>query len=115
MTTSFDKTLKLAAKSIHFLPGCDRVTYMPRSGTNRQILAVVTRNQAEQMPGVDGGNLPAFEILVENDSTNGIASDELDTGGDKIELGKRVFNRPVIIRLTELLNHDAGMCLIAAS
>ena len=115
MTTSFDKTLKLAAKSIHFLPGCDRVTYIPRSGSSRQIYAVITRNQAKQPPGIDGGNLPAFEVLVENDSVRGIASDSIDTGGDKIELGKRVFNKPVIIRLTELLNHDAGMCLIAAS
>ena len=115
MTTSFDKTLKLAAKSIHLLPGCEYVTYIPSSGSRRRIQVVVTRTEPEPLPGVAGGALPLIDVLVENDSTTGIASDEIDTGGDKIEMSKRINNIPKILRLTEIINHDAGCMLISAS
>jgi hypothetical protein len=96
------------------LPGAETVTYFPRSGSSRQIRAVITRPGAEQMAGVAGGSAPQFEVLVKNDSASGIASDELDTGGDKVELAGRDGKKPEQVRLIELLNHDAGHCEILA-
>jgi len=90
------------------------VTYLPDGGGGRRIKAVVTRSQAEAMGDLSGGSRPVFEVLVENNSTSGIASSEINTGGDKIELGLRVENRPKKLRLCEVLNHDAGMMLLAA-
>jgi hypothetical protein len=115
MTTSFDNTLKLAAKSIKLLPGAEYVTYIPLSGSRRKIQAVVTRNEADQIAEVQGGNLPKIEVLVENDFINGITSEQIDTGGDKIEMAERVDEKPVILRLVNIINHDAGFMLIEAS
>jgi len=115
MSDVFDKTLVAAADSFFCLPGAEYVTYFPASGASRRIKAVISRSGPENQPGVSGGSLPAFEVLVKNDSASGIASELIDTGGDKIECAKRVDERPKIMRLTEVLNHDAGMMLLKAS
>lgn len=112
MSDVFDRALIAASDSFFKLPGAETVIYIPKSGSPRRIKAVISRNEAEQMPGIDGGSVPKFEVLVKNHETEGIASDELDTGGDKIEMGPRVDNIPRSLRLSILLNHDAGMCLI---
>jgi hypothetical protein len=85
MSDTFDKTLKAAAESFFLLPGAETVTYFPAAGASRKIKAVISRAGPENMPGVEGGGLPAFEVLVKNHATAGIASDSVDTGGDKIE------------------------------
>jgi hypothetical protein len=115
MSETFDKTLIAAADSFFQLPGAELVTYFPSGGISRRIKAVISRAGPENIPGVSGGSLPAFEVLVKNDSDEGIASDQLDTGGDKIECAKRVEQRPKMLRLTEIINHDAGLILLAAS
>jgi len=114
MSTTFDRTLISAADSFFLLPGSETVVYKPKSGSPRQIKAVVSRSLAAEIPGVNGGSVPKFEVLVKNDDSAGIASDELDTGGDKIEMAKRVADIPKTLRLVELLNHDAGLCRIEA-
>ena len=114
MADTFDATLQAAAPAFFQLPGAEVVTYFPRSGNSRQIKAVVTRTEAEPAPAADGLVAPVFEVLVRNDSTAGIASDELDTGGDKIEMAVKVGDRPRQLRLARLINHDAGLCLIKA-
>lgn len=110
----FDETLIAAADCMFLLPGAEAVTYMPRSGDSRRINAVVTRPGPEQMAAIEGGSRPQFELLVKNTATGGIASDELDTGGDKIEVAPREGAKPVTMRLIELLDHDAGCCRILA-
>ena len=113
--TVFDATLKAAADTFFKLPGAERVTYLPGSGASRGIMAVISRRGPEAIANVSGGSLPAFEVLVKNHATEGIASDLLDTGADKIRCGKRVDNRPGVMRLTEIVNQDAGMMVLAAS
>lgn len=115
MPDTFDATLRSAAPAFFQLPDAEIVTYFPRSGASRRIEAVVTRSQAEPAPDDQGVVAPVFEVLVRNDSSAGIASDELDTGGDRIELAVKVGGRPRQLRLARLVNHDAGMCLIKAS
>lgn len=112
MSKVFDDTLKASADSFFCLPGAETVTYFPASGSSRQIKAVVSRTGPGNLPGVEGGSLPAFEVLVKNDSAEGIASETIDTGGDRIECAKRVGERLKIMRLTEIINHDAGMMLL---
>ena len=114
MSTTFDRTLVSAADSFFLLPGAETVLYKPKTGSPRSIRAVVSRNQAEPIAGVDGGSAPRFEVLVKNDGTNGIASDELDTGGDRIDMAKRVADIPKTLRLVELLSQNAGLCRIGA-
>ena len=115
MSDTFDKTLIASADAFFKLPGAEPVTYFPAGGVSRRIEAVISRTGAEGLPGVAGGSLPAFEVLVRNDDAEGIASEAVDTGGDKIECSKRVAARPKVMRITEVLNHDAGLMLLAAS
>jgi hypothetical protein len=115
MDNVFDDTLKSAAESFFQLPGAETVTYFPAGGISRQIKAVISRTGPEGLPSIAGGSLPAFIVLVKNDSAEGIASDNVDTGGDKIECAKRIDKRPKVMRITEIINHDAGLMLLAAS
>jgi len=103
MADIFDETLQSAADSFFLLPDTELITYIPKSGPSRRIEAIVNRPGPEQN-----------EVLVKNTATGGIASSEVDTGGDKLELGLRVNNRPVTVRITEIINQDAGMMLLKA-
>lgn len=107
MSDVFDDSLAASAGSFFLLPGAETVTYWPASGDSRQVSAVVTRSEP--------GRMPVINALVMNSSTEGIASDEVNTGGDKIECAKRVSEPPKLLRITEILNQDAGLMLLAAS
>ena len=111
MSDVFDDSLKAAAGNFFLLPGAETVTYRPAGGDSREISAVVTRAE----PGRLLGSLPVINALVMNSSTDGISSEEIDTGGDKIELPKRVGESAKIMRITEVVSQDAGLMLIAAS
>jgi len=114
MSDIFDDTLKAAAESFFHLPGSEVITYFPAGGAARRIKAVISRSSPDDMPGIDGGSVPMFTVLVKNDSDDGIASESVDTGGDKITCARRVAERPASMRLLQIINHDAGMVLLAA-
>jgi len=105
---AFDKTLKLSADSFFLLPGSGYVTYFPASGLSRRIQAVIDRPGPERIEELGGGRRVS-EVLVKNSSSDGIASTEIDTGGDKIKLAPRDGMRPVSMRITKIISQDAGM------
>jgi hypothetical protein len=109
MSDAFEQTLELTAGSFFLLPGAEYVTYFPSSGASRRIQAVVFRPGPELIDGLAGGQREAIEVLVKNSSTDGIASDQVNTGGDKIELGAREGKVPTMTSIVEILNQDAGM------
>jgi len=109
MSDQFDKTLELSADSFFLLPGTEYVTYFPGAGGSRRILAVINRPGPEQMDDLSGGQREVNEVLVKNNSVDGIASTEVDTGGDKMQVGIRDGTRPVMARIVEILSQDAGM------
>jgi len=113
MSDIFDETLKSASAAFFLLPGAEKILYRPRTGAVRLIDAVITRNEAEQLPAVRMGSLPRFEVLVRNDSAKGISSDDFDGGGDKVDLAERIGEPPRTLRAGEIINQDAGMMLIA--
>lgn len=112
--SSFDQTLQAAAASFMLLPGAEWVIYRPRTGTPRRIQAVISRLDPEPLPGVAGGSRPRLEILVQNDDSAGIDSASVDTGGDGIDAALVVNEPPRQLRITEVLNHDAGTMLLLA-
>jgi hypothetical protein len=90
----------------------ESIVYYKRNGRSREIKAVVTRTNAAILPEGSDLNTPVFEIAVPNDQSSGIASDELDLGGDEIGLSPRV-GQPVSRRsIVRLLEHDEGMLLL---
>lgn len=87
----------------------ESVVYYPFSGEPRSIDVVVERQQVQLNPE-DGDTLtPVFIVHVANDATEGISSDELNVGGDRIELAVRVGETPTLRTVMRLLGHDEGM------
>lgn len=112
--SAFDETLQAAAASFMLLPGTEWITYHPRSAAARRIQAVISRMDPEALPGVSGGSRPRLEVLVLNDADNGVASETIDTGGDHLDAALLVGETPRRLRVTEIINHDAGTMLLLA-
>ena len=108
---AFDTTLELSADSFFLLPGAGYVTYFPATGDPRRIQAVIDRPGPERTAELGGGRL-VNEVLVKNSGSDGIASTEVDTRGDKIQMAPRDGARPVLMRITRIISQDAGMIKI---
>ena len=95
----------------------ETVTYYPhryREATARparEIQAVVVRNQVSVF-NPDERIMMEFEVRVANDSTIGISSAELDTGGDKIELEMNIGDTPQQRSIQYLVEQDEGMLVL---
>lgn len=98
--------------SDHF---AETVTYYPHRfgtpATPRTIKAVVIRNQVSAF-NPDEQIVPEFEVRVANNSTTGISSDELNTGGDRIGLAVRVGETATKRSVQLLSEHDTGMLVL---
>lgn len=91
----------------------ETVVYYPRSGTPRSIDAVVIRDQITAV-AEDGNqtNLATWRVHVANDTTLGISSTELDTGGDMISLSPRDGQQPKRKSILQLLLQDNAMLVL---
>jgi len=85
-----------------FLGGEDSETveYQPRDGSAaRTIYAMVEREGYQTDPDSGYGSGPVLKVWVANSDTVGISRDELDTGGDKlnvaVEVGGSMTARPI--------------------
>ena len=70
----------------------------------------------EQITAFDsaGGqvNLPSFEVHVANNSTSGISSSELNTGGDEIAFPPRDGKTATRKSVLQLVTQDHGMLVL---
>lgn len=86
------------------------VTYYPRDGSDgRRVKAMVERGTLEIIAETGDVTSQAIIVRVENDDRCGISSDEVDTGGDEIEVALRIgvtAQRRAIVRV---LNDNAGL------
>lgn len=85
------------------------VVYMPRNGTDRTITATVFRQVAEALGDDENRVLPVFEVHVANSVTTGIATTEVDLGGDQIEIADRVGKTPRPRSIVQIMEQDEGM------
>lgn len=85
------------------------ITYLPRHGSARSINAVVIR---ESMLEADGIVMPAWTVNVANDATRGIASDELDLGGDQLSLPPRDGEAATTRTIQHIILQDHGMLVL---
>jgi hypothetical protein len=51
-------------------------------------------------------------VLVKNDAAAGVSSATVDTGGDEIDVAPKINEPPIAMRITEIVNHDAGLMLL---
>ena len=90
----------------------ETVVYRPRSGGTRSISAVVIRQIAETISDEENRVVPVFEVHVANDSTNGIAADEINRGGDTIDIAERIGQTAKPRPITQILEQDEGMIVL---
>lgn len=92
----------------------ETVVYLPRGGGSRTILAVVDREPPTLMD--DAGNVMAlsFMLYVANSATSGITAQEIDTGGDRIQIAAKINDAAkkncTILRV---MDNDNGMLQLA--
>lgn len=67
----------------------ESIIYRPRGGGTRTIKAIVDRDPPSYWSTGEVVS-PSFRIQVKNSCTTGIASHELDTGGDFVNLRKKI-------------------------
>jgi hypothetical protein len=88
------------------------VVYYKSNGRSRNINAVVERDDSLQLQEASDLVTPVFKVKAPNDEVEGIASNELDLGGDQIGLSPRV-GKPVERRsIVRLIEHDEGMLVL---
>ena len=82
-----------------FDPFFETATYYPRSGGSRSIRAIIIRQEIADLEDMSDVNAPVAVVHVKNNNTEGIASFEIDRGGDQISysymLGKTAQRRPI--------------------
>jgi len=90
----------------------ETATYTTREGIQRCIDVVVER-QNLQLPAEYGGSVtPVFIVHVANTCTRGISSEELNLGGDTIDLAIRVGEEISQRSIVQMLDHDEGMLVL---
>ena len=92
----------------------ESVVYWARGAVSgRTITAVVMREQITAFDSAGGQvNLPSFEVHVANDSTSGISSSELNTGGDEIAFPPRDGKTAARKSILQLVTQDHGMLVL---
>ncbi|MBA7609800.1 hypothetical protein ES703_16994 [subsurface metagenome] len=114
MATDCDLALKASADSFFLLPDVETIIYLPLSGSSRSISAIISRPGPAEIGPLDGGSRPHIEFKVKNDATEGISSDKINTGGDKVIAALRKGATAVKLRITEILHQDAAMMRLRA-
>lgn len=88
--------------------------YHPRAGGSRTILAIVDREPPSLMDEVGNVLVLSFMIYVSNSATDGISAQEIDCGGDSIEIGARVGDTTLkTCSILRVLGNDNGMLQLA--
>ena len=90
----------------------DTVTYRPLGGAARVVSAIIER---EEVRFVSVGEVPVqtITVSVKDDSVFGIATTEIDTGGDQIDLPLRVGETAVTRTITRVISTENGMVTFA--
>ena len=90
------------------------ITYRPRSGASRSIESIIEYPGPGGIDGLSGGSRPLLDIYIKNDSTSGISSAEVDTGGDKVEVPLRIGLTAARVRITKIVTQDKAILHIQA-
>jgi hypothetical protein len=89
----------------------ESVIYRPRQKSERPISATVFRQLAEAIDD-ENRSVTVFEVHVINSATTGISSEEIDLGGDMIDLADRIGKTGRPRAITQIVESDEGMLVI---
>lgn len=93
--------------------------YVPRTGARRNIWLIVDRNAPQPIGESQAVMRPILRATVanaatavEDDGFGGIASHEVDTGGDKVEVPVRIGATAKSLPVRQILNEDEAMMTV---
>jgi hypothetical protein len=93
----------------------ETIVFEPSGALPREIDVLVTRNPLRGFPGAPQVPAQCIEITAANDPVHGIASDELDSGLDKVQVAERVGGAAGRRSIGRILRHDAGEVVLEVS
>ena len=102
-------------ETIYYLPDAHLTT---TSGTGREIKAVVDRNPKATLAEAGEVMRDVLHVGVSNAAGGddpGIASDEVNTGGDELLLAVREGETPTLVRINRIVRQDPGMMTVEAT
>lgn len=106
---TFASDITLAATEAIRLLDSETVVYAPVVGEARSISALVDREVAVETPT---GPVLTTLVRVRNDATLGIASTQVDTGGDTIACAVKRGDTAQARRITQIVHQCAGMLVV---
>lgn len=104
-----------AAMIVAGAPFVESIEYHPRDGSGRlprTVPAIVDRESPQSVAGMGAGLAPLMTVIVRNDPLQGIASNEIDTGGDQIVLAAREGGEAVAREIAGIVRHDSGVMVL---
>jgi hypothetical protein len=114
MPTVFDSQFAASAFPGLLAQFGESVTYLPKAGGRRPIIAIVERNPPAIFDASGNAVLPTATIRVNNSCRSGISSREVDIGKDEIEMvGKIGETIPKRFSLMTMTSQDAGVTVLA--
>jgi len=92
----------------------EAVVYHPRNGSARRITVVVQRDVPTGIDGVPGPQhgMNVMQVEVMNDPDKGISSNEIDLGGDRLEIIVRIGGESSMRPIGQILSQDDGTLLL---
>lgn len=85
------------------------IIYRPAIGAARTIKAIVRQEPPTKLATMPKASSTFTTILVLNDSTAGISSTELDTGGDKVDIQTRFKVAATTRPIKSLITHNPSI------
>lgn len=109
--TVFDTQFAFGAAPDQLANFGESVTYYNRAGDpGRAITAIVERDPPRGIEEVPVRSISDIAIItVRNDATTGIASTEIDVGGDEIDFPRRIGETARRRGITSILSQRGGM------
>ena len=101
--------MQMATSSILDGLSYETISYLPAGGGSRSISALLEYPGPGPVDGLAGGSRPIVDIFVKNDSASGIASSEINTGGDKIQLPQRIGLTARTVSIMRIIAHDKSI------
>lgn len=111
--TEFQSLFADGFADLLMMHGEDVIYKKPRTGSEREIKAIVDRGTRQILNTVGDIVLPRVFINVHNDSTLGIASNEVSEAGDKVSVALKVGGSLVDRSVLKVDEQDGGVTVLA--
>lgn len=113
MSSQFSQILGVNAFAQLLLLHGETITYRPKVGGSYERTAIVERNPPALFDAAGNAVAPTAIVYLHNDATTGVDANNLNTGGDKIDIALRNGATPTTQSVYQVLSTDGGITELA--